>query len=266
MGAQAVRAQVYCRALVTGRPWQLFIIALIVFNAAVLGIDTSSALTAGQHRLLSTLDELCLYVFTLEIALRLTAFRWRFFYARDFGWNWFDFLIVVGSYVSMELTVLRAFRILRVLKILSVVPSMRLISTAMLRTIPPMISIGALLMVFFYIFGVLCTNLFGQDFPEYFGSLQGSLFSLFQIMTGDSWASAIVRPVLAVYPYAWVIFVAFIILVTFIGINLVVGIIVEGINTAKSERARPASTASCLSRAPRARLREVAELLWRQRH
>lgn len=114
-------------------------------------------------------------------------------------------------------------------------PRMRLVANALLNSIAPMFSIGFLLFIFFYVYGILCFNLFGERFPDFFGSLGGSLYSLFQIMTLESWSMGIAHPLIAVFPYAWIVFVSFILIVSFIVLNLAIGIIVNSISELSRE-------------------------------
>jgi voltage-gated sodium channel len=131
--------------------------------------------------------------------------------------------------------VLRALRILRTLRLLSVVPSMRKVVQALLTAVPGMMSIGAIILLIFYVGGVLATNLFGKEFDEWFGTIGRSMFSLFQIMTLESWSMGIVRPVMKIYPYAWVFFITFILMTSFAILNLFIGIIVDAMQSQNTE-------------------------------
>lgn len=211
-----------------------FIIYVIIFNAIILGIQTSKSLDSQIINALDLLDSLCLSIFVVEIAMKLWVQRASFFKS---GWNNFDFIIVAIALIpaSGELAVLRALRILRLLRLISVVPSMRRVISAMLLAIPGVFSIAGLLVVFFYIGAVMSTNLFGEDFPEWFGSISASVYTLFQVMTLESWSMGIVRPVMEVYPYAWLFFIPFILVTTFTVLNLFIGIILDAMNSVKEE-------------------------------
>jgi voltage-gated sodium channel len=129
--------------------------------------------------------------------------------------------------------VLRALRVLRLFRLLSVVPRMRLVIESLVHAIPGLGSIALLLLLFFYVFAVMATKLFGGDFPDYFGTLGTSLFSLFQIMTLENWPD-MAREVMAQYPHAWVFFLVFILLATFTVLNLFIALIVNTMQTAHS--------------------------------
>ena len=217
--------------LVSGATFQKVVIGVIVANAIVLGLETSQSMMALAGPLLVALDKAALAFFVIELLLKLYAKRISFF--RD-GWNLFDLAIVVISLVpaSQGASVIRALRILRVLRLISAVPKMRAVVAALVSAIPPMGSVIAILMLIFYVFAVMATKLFGTAFPDWFGSIGASLYSLFQVMTLESWSMGIVRPVMDVYPAAWAFFVPFIMLTTFAVMNLFVAIVVNSMQSA----------------------------------
>jgi len=213
--------------------FQRFIIAVIVINAITLGLETSPSIMSSFGTLLMALDHLALAIFVLEIAAKLIVYRLAFF--KD-PWNIFDFTIVAIAVMPTTggLSVLRALRILRAMRLISVVPEMRRVVHALLHAIPAMGSVVALLALIFYVCAVMTTKLFGERFDEFFGSIGKSLYSLFQIMTLESWSMGIVRPVMEVYPYAWAFFVPFILTVTFAVLNLFIAIVVNSMQEAAS--------------------------------
>jgi len=218
------------------------IIGVIVFNAIILGMETSDTLMASWGPMILALDRACLAIFVIEIALKLVAHGTRFFRS---GWNLFDFVIVGIALVraAQGLSVLRALRILRVLRILSVVPSLRRVVEGLMTALPGMGSVFLLMSIIFYIGAVMATKLFSDSFPDWFGTLGDSLYTLFQIMTLESWSMGIVRPVLEVYPYAWAFFVPFIMVTTFAVVNLIVGLVVNSMQDAHSEESNAATDA-----------------------
>ncbi len=207
------------------------ILGVIVFNAVILGFETSDTIMARAGALILLLDRLCLAVFVTEIAAKLIAHRGQFFRS---GWNLFDFAIVGISLVpgAQTLTVLRALRVLRVLRVISALPRLRRVVEGFVIALPGMGSVFLLMGLVFYIGAVMATKLFGDSFPQWFGDLGGSAYSLFQIMTLESWSMGIVRPVMEIYPYAWAFFVPFIMMTTFAVVNLLVGLIVNSMNDA----------------------------------
>jgi len=198
------------KAWMSSRSWESFILSVIVINAITLGFETSeTVMQSFAGPVLRFFDALVLAIFVIEITLRLYAHRLRFF--RD-PWSLFDFTIVAISLIpaSGPLQVLRALRILRALRLLSMIPSLRRVIGGLVAALPGMGSIIVLMALVFYIFAVIATKLYGEAFPEWFGSLGASIYSLFQIMTLESWSMGIVRPVMEVYPNAWLFFVPFI--------------------------------------------------------
>ncbi len=206
------------------------VLALIILNALVLGLETSDAVMASHGTWLRLLDQALLSVFVLEIGLRIVAWRGAFF--RD-PWSVFDFVVVAIALVpaSGPFAVLRALRVLRVLRVLTIVPSMRRVVGGLLAALPGLLSIAMVLLLVFYVFGVIATQLFGDHFPAWFGTLGQSLFTLFQIMTLESWSMGIVRPLMEVFPYAWMFFIPFILVATFTMLNLFIGVIVSAMQT-----------------------------------
>ena len=181
------------------------IIGLIVLNAALLGLETSASAMAVAGGLIVLLDRAILGVFVVEIVLRLYAHRAAFW--RD-PWSVFDFAVVAIALVPATgpLAVLRALRVLRVLRLLTMVPSMRRVVGALLAAIPGLGSIALVLLIIYYVFAVIATKLFAATHPEWFGDLGRSLYTLFQIMTLESWSMGIARPVMENFPYAWAFF------------------------------------------------------------
>jgi voltage-gated sodium channel len=225
---------------------QRFIIGLILLNAVTLGMETSPTIMGAIGPMLLAFDRAVLFVFALEIAIKLFAYGWRFF--RD-GWNVFDFLVVGIALLpaSGALSVLRALRILRVLRLLSLVPSMRRVVSALLAALPGMGAIMSVLALVFYVAAVMATKLFGAENEPLFGSIGASMYTLFQVMTLDGWSDSVVRPVLENNPYAWAFFLPFIVITSFAVLNLFIGIIVNSLQ--ELQAAEQAATQSAVTQA-----------------
>ena len=211
-----------------------FIISLIIINAVTLGLETSPAVMASYGKLIITLDSLILTIFVIEISLRLLAHGPRFF---TDPWSVFDFLVVAIALLpaTSQFSVLRALRVLRVLRLISMVPQMRRVVSALLSAIPGLSSIILVLLLIFYVFAVIATNLFASQYPEWFGSIGDSMYTLFQIMTLESWSMGIVRPLMETHPYAWAFFIPFILIATFTMLNLFIAIIVNAMQLQAEE-------------------------------
>lgn len=209
------------------------IIAVIVLNAVILGLETSGRAMAAAGDLIVALDRICLAIFVAEIGAKIVVRRLGFF--RD-GWNLFDFVIVAVVLVpaGQGFAVLRVLRILRVLRLISAAPRLRRVVEGFITALPGMGSVFLLMGIIFYVGAVMATKLFGATFPEWFGTLGRSGYTLFQIMTLESWSMGIVRPVMEVHDWAWAFFLPFILVTTFAVMNLVVGLIVNSMQAAHS--------------------------------
>ena len=209
---------------------QRFLLALILINAIILGLETSPEVMTAVGPFLIALDKAILAVFVIELTIRLLVHRFAFF--KD-GWNVFDFIVVGIALVpaSGPFAVLRALRVLRVLRVLTFVPSMRKIVGALIKSLNGMLSIAMVLGLVYYVAAVMVTKLFGEAFPGWFGSLGASLYTLFQVMTLESWSMGIARPVMEAFPYAWVFFIPFILIATFTMLNLFIAVIVNAVQT-----------------------------------
>lgn len=211
-----------------------FVIGVILVNAVTLGLETSDTVMAAAGSLVLAVDRICLSIFVIEIVLKLVAHGVRFFRS---PWNLFDFVIVGIALVpgAQGMSVLRALRILRVLRVISVAPRLRRVVEGFVTALPGMGSVFLLMAIIFYIGAVMATKLFAESFPEWFGTLGRSGYSLFQIVTLESWLMGIVRPVMEIYPYAWAFFVPFILVTTFAVVNLIVGLVVNSMQEAHAE-------------------------------
>ncbi|MEL6751406.1 MAG: ion transporter [Pseudomonadota bacterium] len=223
-------------SLIASRRFEYVIIALVVVNAIILGLETTRFAQGQIGAFLRGVDAVILAIFVVELAMRAFVHRSRFFHD---PWRIFD-LVVVGIALiptTGGLSVLRAFRILRILRLISVIPSLRQVVTGLVAALPGMGSIVVLMALVFYVFAVMATKLFAAAFPEWFGTLGASAYSLFQIMTLESWSMGIVRPVMEQFPWAWAFFIAFIMSTTFTVLNLFIGIIVSAMQKEHDEAA-----------------------------
>jgi voltage-gated sodium channel len=221
------------RALIEHRRFDQIIIALIGINAVTLGLETSPFILERFGDLLHAFDNAVLGVFVVELLLRLFVFRASFF--QD-PWRVFDFVVVSIALMpeSGAFSVLRALRVLRVLRLISLVPSMRDVVGALLKAIPGMASIFGLMALVLYVSAVMATKLFGAIAPEFFGNLGASMFTLFQVMTVEGWPD-IARGVMEHSPYAWIFFVIYLLVATFMVLNLFIAVVVNAMQSRVSE-------------------------------
>ncbi len=226
-----------CKQIVESKKFNNFIIGVILLNAIILGLQTSKDLTASIGPVMDTICNICLVIFTLEIVLKLIAYKFRFFCS---GWNVFDFLLVAMSFVpaggSMSaFRVLRVLRVLRTLKLISSLGELRIIVQALIKSMSGVFWASMLLVIVFYIFALTGQNLFGEAFPDWFGTLGDTIYTLFQIMTLESWSMGISRPVMEVFPWAWVYFVPFVVISSYFVLNVVVGIMVNAVGDVRAD-------------------------------
>ena len=243
------------RSFVEHRRFAQTVTVLIVINAALLGLETAPVLMGGWDALIGDANVAILGIFTIEIALRIAAHGRAFW--RD-PWSVFDFIIIAISLAAIgnPLSVLRALRVLRVLHLVSVVPRLRRVVQTLLHSLPGIGSIVLLLVLLIYVSSVMATELFGHEFPQWFGTVGQSMYSLFQIMTLESWSMGIVRPVMEAHPLAWMFFVPFVLIVGFAVLNLFIAVVVDSMQQLhREERSSAERAAEQEARAEREALR-----------
>ncbi len=235
IAANSIRQRL--KRLIEHNTAQRILLGLIIVNAVTLGLETVPSVMTAVGPYLLALDKAILSVFVIEILIRLFVHRLAFF--KD-GWSLFDFTVVGIALLpaSGPFAVLRALRVLRILRVLSFIPSMRNIVGALIQSLNGMLSIAMVLALVYYVCAVMATKLFGEAFPEWFGSLGASLYTLFQIMTLESWSMGIARPIMEQYPYAWAFFVPFILTATFIMLNLFIAVIVNAVQTMHEQESK----------------------------
>ncbi len=227
----------FAQKWVEDKRFERFIIALILFNAVVVGLETNHDLSAQAHHWLVQINHVILGLFTLEVMIKLLALApnsWRYF--KD-GWNLFDFTIVALSYIPATgplATLARLLRVLRVLRLISALPELRLIVSTLVRSLPGMANVVLLMGILFYIYAVAGFHLFHQADPVHWGSLGSALLTLFQIVTLEAWAD-LMKSMMAVYPSAWIYFVSFVVIGTFVVINLFIAVVINNLHNARIE-------------------------------
>jgi voltage-gated sodium channel len=202
-----------------------------------VGLETYPNIIRHVGSWLHIIDQFLLWIFTVEIAVRLIGSKTIGAFFKN-PWNLFDFVIIAAGHLlagSYYVTVLRILRVLRVLRAISVIPSLRKMVNALLKTIPSMGTIMLLLGLFFYVYGVIGTMLYQEIAPEYFGTLHQTMLTLFQLITLDSWSSTVMSQIMEHDPTAWWYFISFVVIGAFIIINLFVGVIVNNVGEVYQE-------------------------------
>jgi voltage-gated sodium channel len=232
----------WLRKVVLDPRTERFVMAVIILNAIVLGLETSKTVTASYGRVLEILDHIMLGIFVVELAARIAVHRLAFF--RD-PWSLFDFIVVGIALVptTENFSVLRALRVLRVLRLITALPALKRVVAGLLAALPGMGSIMLLIGLIYYVFAVMATKLFGDDKPELFGTLGESLFTLFTVMTLEGWVDGVTRPLMEKHPFAWLFFIIFIVVTTFMVLNLFIGVVVNAMQ-AEAEKGMAAERAA----------------------
>lgn len=215
--------------------FEIFIISLIVLNGITMWLETYKSIMIDFWELINYFNIFVISIFVIEALMKIITYKKEYF---KNWWNLFDFSIVIISVTpaSWPFEILRILRVLRLLRLITIIPSMRKIVWALFSVIPGMLSVWALLMIIFYVFAIMTTTLYWENFPEWFGSLWNSFYTLFQIMTLESWSMGIVRPIMEIHPNAWFLFIIFVLISTFVMINLIIAIVVEAMNKIKHSK------------------------------
>ena len=230
--------QEYCQRLVSSRYFDFSIVTLILLNAVIIGLETSASIFASYHEWFVVLNRLILTVFIIEALLKIVA-QWptpgRYF---KNGWNVFDFSIVMLSLIPATgqfAMVARLLRLLRVLRLISTIPELRLIVSTLIRSLPSMGHVIILMGIIFYIYSVLGFHLFHQHDSVHWGNLGLSLLTLFRIVTLEDWTDVMYKA-MELHHLAWIYFVSFVILGTFVVVNLFIAVVLNNLEEAKLER------------------------------
>jgi voltage-gated sodium channel len=228
----------FARRIIEARAFEPFMIGLILFNALLIGLETSPAMIESYGHWLHLGNDIILAVFIAEAVLKMTAVAPRFGLYFGNGWNLFDFSIVVLSLIPATgefALVARLVRILRVLRLISAVPQLRLIVATLVRSIPSMGHVIMLMSVMFYIYAVTGVHFFSVDDPEHWGTLGSALLTLFQLVTLEGWVE-VMDTAMENHPWAWLYFVSFVLLGTFVILNLFIAVVINNLETSKLEQ------------------------------
>jgi voltage-gated sodium channel len=218
--------------------FERFIVAVILINAVILGMETSDAINEQFGELLIWGNRIILWIFIAEAVMKIIAVAPN--YKRYFGdgWNLFDFTIVVVSLIPASgqfAMIARLLRLLRVLRLISAIPELRLIVTTLVRSIPSMGNVLMLMSIIFYIYAVAGYHLFHEHDPEHWRNLGISLLTLFRIVTLEDWTD-VMYAAMEMHHLSWIYFVSFVVMGTFVIINLFIAVVLNNLEEAKAER------------------------------
>lgn len=256
------------RRVVQARWFEPWMVGLILFNAVIIGLETSHEVMREYGPWLEFGNDVILGVFVLEAVLKITAVAPQFKRYFGDGWNLFDFTVVVLSFMPATgefALVARLVRVLRVLRLVSAMPQLRLIVATLVRSIPSMGHVLMLLAIIFYIYAITGFHLFHQHDAERWGSLGAALLTLFQIVTLEGWVE-VMEKALEFRPLAWIYFVSFVLIGTFVVLNLFIAVVVNNLEASKAAElealARPVTHDDVLEEL--ARTRDALQALQRK--
>jgi voltage-gated sodium channel len=214
-----------------------FIVAMLVINGITLGLETYQGHDTFFYATLHLIDNIILGILVVEVTMRIIAQGLPFF---SRSWNLFDFTLTAIALVPAAgpFAVLRAFRILRLFRIFSSIPRIQKLVNTIVQSVPGIFSILIVLLIMFYVFAVIGTNLFRAESPEFFGNIGRSMFTLFQVMTGESWASGIARPIMETHPYSWIFFVSFLLITSITLLNLIIVVMLSSMQEQGTKKRR----------------------------
>lgn len=237
-GQGGLRVKAFAKSVVEAPWFEPVMIGLIVFNGVLIGLETSQEIVASYDDLLHLGNHLILAVFILEAALKITAVAPRFGLYFGNGWNLFDFTVVVASLIPATeefALVARLVRVLRVLRLISTVPQLRLIVATLVRSIPSMGHVILLMSIILYIYAVTGVHLFREYDEEHWGNLGAALLTLFQMVTLEGWVE-VMDTALELHDWSWIYFVSFVLIGTFVMLNLFIAVVINNLDASKSEK------------------------------
>ncbi len=231
-----------CKRIADSGAFQGFIMVVIILNAVTLGVQTYD-ISGDLSRILTVLDDAFLGIFVVEIAIRLTAFGSRpgeFF--RD-GWNLFDFVVVGAAFapgLRENATLLRLVRLLRVVRLVTILPDLRVLVRGLVRSIPPIASLVVLTLMLMYVYGMIGWILFHEQDPENWGDIGQAMLTTFTMLTLENWPTYL-EIGLDIHPWSWIFFVSYVLLASFLVINILIAIIInsmEEVHAAERQEVR----------------------------
>ena len=221
--------------MVDSGPFTVVVLATIVVNAVVLGLQTYEGVEDRWGGFLDLLNAACLAVFIVELLVRIASYwprPWEFFRS---GWNIFDFVVIAAAFVPgirQNATLLRLARLLRIVRIVRVLPDLRVLLLGVWRSVPPLASIGAVTAMILFVYGMVGWILFADDLPDQWGNIGRAMLTLFVMLTLEDFP-VYMADAMAIEPWAWVYFVSFILLAAFIVLNVLIGVVLNSMEEAR---------------------------------
>lgn len=249
--------------LVDSDPFNLAIAGVIVVNAIVLGLETFPSVMQSYGDELILANEICYGIFVVELVLRFASYGRR---PQDFfknGWNVFDLIIIGGVWipgVRENATLLRILRLARIARLLRFLPDARVLIATVVRSIPPLGSIVVLTLLILFIYGMVGWAMFGAALPESWGTITRAMLTLFVLLTLENFPTYL-EEAIAVTPWATVYFVSYVLVAAFVIFNLLIGIIIGSMESAREREALREAQESGIGGDAVARIHAIREAL-----
>jgi voltage-gated sodium channel len=228
--------------LVDSAAFNTTIIAVIVANAVVLGLQTYPGIVDRYGDTLDLLNGICLAVFVVELALRMASYGRRPLAFFRSGWNVFDFVVITAAFVPgirESSTLLRLARLARVVRIVRLLPDVRVLIVGVLRSLPPLLSMAMLTTVILFVYGMIGWLLFADELPEDWGTIGEAMLTMFVLLTLENFPAYMERG-MDVHPWSWIFFVSFVLVAAFIVLNVLIGIVLNSMEEAREVERRKA--------------------------
>ena len=249
--------------LVDSDAFNLVIAGVIVVNAIVLGLETFPSVMQSYGDELILANEVCYAIFVVELVLRFASYGKR---PQDFfksGWNIFDLIVIGGVWipgVRENATLLRLLRLGRIARLLRFLPDARVLISTVVRSIPPLGSIVVLTVLILFIYGMVGWTLFGEALPESWGTITRAMLTLFILLTLENFPTYL-EEALTVTPWATVYFVSYVLVAAFVIFNLLIGIIIGSMESAREREALREAQESGITGDAVARIHAIREAL-----
>jgi voltage-gated sodium channel len=220
---------------VDSSPFTAAVVTVILANAVVLGLQTYPGLERRHGDLLDLLNAIFLGFFVVEILVRVASYYprpWRFFLD---AWNIFDFVAVGLAFapgLRENATVLRLARLARIVRVVHLLPDVRTLITAVVRSLPPLGSMAILTTLIIFVYGMVGWQLFGEEEPQRWGTIGHAMLTLFVMLTLENFPEYMERG-MEIEPWSWLFFVSFVLVAAFIVLNVLIGIVLNSMEEAR---------------------------------
>ncbi|MDQ6977670.1 MAG: ion transporter [Ghiorsea sp.] len=226
-------------AIRSNKAFELTVIAIIIVSALMIGASTYD-MDPRWMSFIYILDTGITIFFLIEIIIRMLGEKHFFRFFKN-AWNVFDFLIVSVSLLPIDdsemVLLARLIRIFRVLRLVSIIPELRVLINSLLIAIPRMGYVLVLMFIIFYIYAAVGSFMFEKINATLWGDISISMLTLFRVSTFEDWTD-VMYETMHVYAWSWVYYLTFIFLTTFVFMNMMIGIILDVMQTEHAKMSR----------------------------